>query len=611
MGKRRNRTILAIIVLTVVAIGIILLCKPAEESKGIPPKEYNCWYSYQSIDIDGSLEDAAWQKAEWSDQFADITGDPDKTPPLSTRFKMLWDDSCLYIGFEIEESHIWATFTERESVIFHENDVEVFIDPDGDGENYIELEINALGTIWDLLMNKPYNKGGHADSKWNIDGLRSAVALEGTINNPSDRDTQWTVELAIPLKSITDYSKNKKALRSGDSWRMNFSRVEWDLETTDGTYIKMKDAETGEPLHEHNWSWTPQGEVNMHIPESWGHIHFKKGKKKEAVKDAPRFWVWMQANAKKSPADWQNTFQRLSDAGIKGVLMEADTAVMAKAIPVARQFGIEIHAWIWTMNRLEADTSWLSVNRQGRSLARQGAYVNYYHFMCPALPEVKEYLRSLMETLAMTEGLAGIHMDYIRYVDAILPTGLQAKYGIEQKEVLPEFDYGYHPYMRKLYKEQTGIDPMDIENPEQDEQWLQFRLDQLNNTVGLLRNQVRDEGLTISSAVFPTPEMSKKMVRQEWDQWELDYYFPMVYHNFYNKGFDWIKRVVSEDKASVPGNPRIFCGLFVPALANNDDLSKAMQAAFDGGADGIAFFFHGVITDDHLEQIRRFSKKSD
>jgi len=99
-----------------------------------------------------------------------------------------------------------------------------------------------------------------------------------------------------------------------------------------------------------------------------------------------------------------------------------------------------------------------------------------------------------MDVLASVDGLKGIHMDYIRYVDVILPIGFQPKYGLVQDHIMPEFDYGYHPYMQKLFKENVGIDLENIEDPGNDKQWIQFRLNELNKTVyGLKRPCERNE----------------------------------------------------------------------------------------------------------------------
>jgi len=193
---------------------------------------------------------------------------------------------------------------------------------------------------------------------------------------------------------------------------------------------------------------------------------------------------------------------------------------------------------------------------------------------------------------------------YIRYVDAILPVALQPKYGLVQTDIMPEFDYGYHPYMRKLYKKQYGIDPLQLTDPSHDSTWLWFRLHQLDYTVIELENRIRSHGLLTSSAVFPTPQMSRRMVRQDWDSWKPDYYFPMVYHNFYNEDINWIKQVTEEDRKALGKSGKLFIGLYTPALKKDNNLTKAMQAAFDGGADGVAFFNYGSLNSDAMNQIK-------
>jgi hypothetical protein len=182
--------------------------------------------------------------------------------------KMLWDDKCLYIAAEMEEPHLWGTLTEHDSVIFQDNDFEVFLDPDGDNQNYCELELNARNTTWDLLLTKPYRDGGRALNAWEILGLKTAVHLDGTLNDPLDKDRGWTVEIAWPWKGLKEMTSVAVPPRGGDQWRINFSRVEWDLEVVDGKYQKVK----GKP--EHNWVWSPQGAIDMHRPERWGYVQF-------------------------------------------------------------------------------------------------------------------------------------------------------------------------------------------------------------------------------------------------------------------------------------------------------------------------------------------------
>ncbi len=232
------------------------------------PLQIACPLISGPILIDGKLDDAAWSKAPWSDPFVDIEGDKKPKPPLETRVKMLHDDKALYIAAKLEEPHLQGVFTEHDSYIFHlDNDFEVFLDPDGDGQNYGELEMNALNTTWDLLLTRAYRDGGQALDSWEIKGLKTAVALDGTINNPADVDKGWTIEIRIPWKSLAEIG-GKTPPKPGDRWRIAFSRVEWEWDIKDGKYVKK----AGKP--ERNWVWSPQGEINMHLPERWGSVVF-------------------------------------------------------------------------------------------------------------------------------------------------------------------------------------------------------------------------------------------------------------------------------------------------------------------------------------------------
>jgi hypothetical protein len=236
--------------------------------KYIPPRHYVCYRANAQLKIDGKLDDAAWQAVPWTEDFVDIEGDRKPRPRFRTRVKMLWDDAYFYIGAELEEPHVRATITQHDGVIFEDNDFEVFIDPDGDSHNYMEYEINALGTDWDLFLCKPYKDGGKADDRWEIPGLKKAVFVHGTLNDPRDTDRGWTVEIAFPWKALGEKGGVPFPPKDGTQWRVNFSRVEWQHEIVNGKYRKIKG------LAEDNWVWSPQFVVNMHRPETWGYVQF-------------------------------------------------------------------------------------------------------------------------------------------------------------------------------------------------------------------------------------------------------------------------------------------------------------------------------------------------
>lgn len=232
------------------------------------PLRYDAPRAAGTVRIDGRLDDKAWQAAPWTPFFVDIEGAAKPVPRFKTRAKMMWDDEYFYIAAEMEEPHVWATLTEHDSVIFHDNDFEVFIDPNGDTLEYYEFEINALNTGWDLFLDKPYRFSGKPRNEWEIPGLKTAVYIRGTLNDPRDRDLGWTVEIAMPWKALGEFAHKPAPPRPGDEWRVNFSRVEWQHRITNGRYERVPGT------NEDNWVWSPQGVVNMHVPEKWGFVRF-------------------------------------------------------------------------------------------------------------------------------------------------------------------------------------------------------------------------------------------------------------------------------------------------------------------------------------------------
>lgn len=241
-----------------------------DKMQPIIPKSYLCRHTDTAIVIDGKLDDAAWASAPWTDDFTDIQGDAKPKPRFRTRAKMLWDNEYLYIAAELEEPHVWATLTNHDSVIFRDPDFEVFMDPMGQTQPYYEFEMNALNTTWDLLLNKPYMDGGKPHNEWEIPGAKTAVHVNGTLNNPADTDRGWTVEIAFPWKVLAEHARHPGPPEEGEQWRINFSRVEWQITHTNGTYQKVPNTP------EDNWVWSPQGVVDMHRPEMWGLLQFTK-----------------------------------------------------------------------------------------------------------------------------------------------------------------------------------------------------------------------------------------------------------------------------------------------------------------------------------------------
>ena len=238
------------------------------------PRQYTVVFNPAAPIVDGKLNDAVWQNVPWTEHFKDIEGDKRQAPTWNTRAKMTWDDQGLYIAAELLDPHVWAYLKNYDDIVFYDNDFEIFIDPDNDTHRYYEFEVNALNTMFDLFMPKPYRNGSGAMIVYNAPGMKWAVDIQGTLNDPSDTDKGWTTEIFIPFSALTIGNIPKIPL-DGDFWRINFSRVEWDTEVKDGKYVKKKDT-NGKNLPEHNWVWSPQGVINMHFPERWAYLFFSK-----------------------------------------------------------------------------------------------------------------------------------------------------------------------------------------------------------------------------------------------------------------------------------------------------------------------------------------------
>lgn len=244
---------------------------------GLPPpqprRHYRVRRAQTVFSIDGDVTKPAWAQAPWTEDFVDIEGDLKPRPAWRTRARMLWDDECFYVAAEMEEPRLWATLTERDSVIWKDNDFEVFLDPSMNADQYYELEINALGTEFDLCIPRPYREGAKADHAWRIKGLRTAVRLDGELNHPGQPSRGWSVEIAMPWAAFDRHTDAPCAPKAGDTWRVNFSRVNWDLREVNNGSGRAWEKVPGVP--EHNWVWSPMGLIDMHLPLRWGEVEFE------------------------------------------------------------------------------------------------------------------------------------------------------------------------------------------------------------------------------------------------------------------------------------------------------------------------------------------------
>jgi uncharacterized lipoprotein YddW (UPF0748 family) len=318
--------------------------------------------------------------------------------------------------------------------------------------------------------------------------------------------------------------------------------------------------------------------------------------------DYPMFWTWLDY---RPGMDFDAVCRTMSETGIDGVMLNAPTPDDYRvAIPIANKYGIEVYAWLWTMN-LEHDRDavqaehpeWLDVNRLGESLLDKPAYVGYYKFMTPAIREVRNHILAKVKAYCEVEGLNGIAIDYHRMVDVILPTTLWPKYGIVQDKEYAQWDYGYHPAMIEQFKALHGYDPREQEDPSTDEKWLQFRCDQITEVANEIADMVHSYGKVMSASPFPTPAMSRQMVRQDWGKWNLDIVFPMVYHNFYTRDVSFIQDCSIDNVAQKNPNTVLYCGM---TGTNGPEMFAQMDAALENGAQGVAIFTVNSLRDANV-----------
>lgn len=327
-----------------------------------------------------------------------------------------------------------------------------------------------------------------------------------------------------------------------------------------------------------------------------------------------KHFVWMRPSPATPDDQWLRTFDQLKASGVTGIVAEVyngsnalwgstrlpvRAAWLERALPLAARAGLEVHAWMWCMpcllpNVLRDHPDWYNVNAKGESAAIKPAYVDYYKFLDPAHPDVRAFVRDTVRELAAISGLTGIHLDYIRHPDAILPSNLWATYGIVQDKVYPPYDYGYTELSRKAFKASHGLDPLTLADPESNRAWLDYRLDSVVQLVNdYLVPAARAGGKQISAAVFPGPSLARTMVRQDWGRFQLDAYFPMLYHTFYKAGPEWVKQYTEEAVRTVKAP--VYSGLFMGPLSDAD-FSRTLAAALSGGAAGVSLFDLGALT---------------
>ena len=311
-----------------------------------------------------------------------------------------------------------------------------------------------------------------------------------------------------------------------------------------------------------------------------------------SAKAKRKFWIWINPDHKATEEALTKQYKEFQESGITGIFFEADDE---KHFTIAKKQGLETHRWIWTMNRgeeslLKSHPEMYAVSRKGDSCATKPPYVDYYRWLCPSKPETKAYLENVVKTELSKPYVDGIHLDYVRYCDVILPVNLWKNYGIQQNQELPEYDFCYCDTCRSKFKELKGIDILKSENPDQNLSWRKFRYDNITRIVNHLSATAASFKKPITAAVFPTPEVAKRIVRQDWTNWNLSGVCPMIYHKFYKEDVAWIGDAVEEGVRTLHGKFPLYAGLFLPDFDNHGEIVRGIQLALKNGASGVSLF---------------------
>lgn len=198
--------------------------------------------------IDGNLHDPAWQIAPPVRLVLTQNGE---RALRETIFRACWDDDNLYLSYSCEDEDVWSTYTRRDDPIFKEEVCEAFLCPHGDLSNYFEINVSPRNVVFDSTIYVPDHPTGKSDASWDCEGLRTAVAVDGTLDCRTDRDLAWHAQMAIPFAGLGVPTPSP-----GEQWRANFYRIERT------------------PVEYQAWSPTLVSPINFHVPSRFGTITF-------------------------------------------------------------------------------------------------------------------------------------------------------------------------------------------------------------------------------------------------------------------------------------------------------------------------------------------------
>ena len=411
---------------------------------------YRCYKINKKICIDGKLTEKCW-KDKPVIPFRDIADGSE--PEYETETKIVWDDRYLYIGFDIKDPDVWARVGFRDSewskefaekvihpdimysripewrrlecaIMMIDKFVKVFLDPDADGLNYVEFHINPLNNIFDAWYKQGFKKkwgdqNRYPKVSWTCPGLITATNVDGTLNAPHDIDTGWGVEMAIPWRALAPFTKGACPPKPGDIWFAHLGRTHKDR-------CKVREKNI-------DWAWTGIGQVNCHIPSTYGHLIFcDSGMEKKFVS----LTGWLTS------CDPEKVVPQSAEIGVTEIgTWSQNPQYLMKLVKIANKYNIDIystltlHAKQWKrkypkqsvpiqkMDEKEnqAFAYYKKKNNRYQSNYQWGGEpfhnneVLFYELLCFHDKQVKELLKEKIRALLKIDGLKGIAFDGFGY----------------------------------------------------------------------------------------------------------------------------------------------------------------------------------------------------
>ncbi|MDD5482370.1 MAG: carbohydrate-binding family 9-like protein [Kiritimatiellae bacterium] len=392
------------------------------------------------ISVDGKLDEPVWQKAGVI-HFKDIaTGE---SPALESEARLAWDDQYFYAAMTFKDPNVWGTVDIAKpgkwrdmqhprgeyEMMYWDCFAKFFFDPDADGRNYLEFHINPLNSMFDAFIAKGMDSlyrplrtgccgvGYTVNVEWKSRGVLHAVHVDGTLNDFSDADKGWSVELAILWEDIQTFIRENCPPKNGDIWKSHLGWV-W---------------RKGPGGDRHYWTWPVMGIIACHTPDKWETIQFVDP---NASQSAEKIWRGGWAGKEKDPQTLVDTAKKL---GFSALIIHAsdDFNYLNDLCLMAGKSGIDVYYWFHIIGNQKNKDWWQVVTpgeaekakrikedgspgkhgyQSGGEPVNDETDVHTGEFLCFHRPEVMEHCRQKLEkVLRECPGLAGIAFDYFGY----------------------------------------------------------------------------------------------------------------------------------------------------------------------------------------------------